>query len=171
MEINLVPYNPGWPEKFEKENKLIDSSIGPFITGGIHHVGSTAIPGMSAKPIIDIMVGVESLEKSKPCIKLLEKLGYNYFPYKTDQMLWFVKPSPQKRTHQLHLIPTDSKLFKERIAFRDYLIAHNNEAKDYEKLKKEFAKKYKNDREAYTEAKTEFVNNINKKASNPLDMN
>lgn len=163
-QIFIVPYDPTWPDKFKKEKKSLEQTIGDFITGGIHHVGSTAIPGFSAKPVIDILVGVESLEKSRPCIKILEKIHYVYFPYKEKYEHWFCKPSPEYRTHHLHLMPANLPEFSAKLAFRDYLLKHPKEVQKYESLKKELAKKFKNDREAYTEAKTDFVKEIVAKA-------
>lgn len=155
--VVIVPYDSQWPEKFEEEKKLIQETIGKYITGEINHVGSTAIPGLSAKPIIDIMVGVESLEASKPAIALLEKINYCYYPYKAQFMHWFCKPSPEHRTHHLHLIPTASPEYKAKIAFRDYLRANPQVRQAYEDLKTKKAEQFRNDREAYTQAKTDFV--------------
>lgn len=162
--IHITPYDETWVQKFEEEKNLIDKTIGTFITGGIHHVGSTAVPGLSAKPIIDIMVGVKNLEESKPYIELLSKIHYQYYPYKPDQMLWFCKPSPEKRTHHLYLIETTNPEFKARLAFRDYLRNHPEERKEYQVLKINLAEKFTDDREAYTQAKTNFVEDILKKA-------
>lgn len=162
--IFLVPYDSNWPEKFEKEKKLIEQTIKQYIAGGIHHIGSTAIEGLSAKPVIDILVGVKSLEKSRSAIELLEKIGYCYFPYKPQYEHWFCKPSPEHRTHHLHLMPTNSPEYKAAIAFRDCLRSHPKEKREYEKLKVNLAKKHTYDREAYTDAKFEFVRKIVKKA-------
>lgn len=167
QSIYLVPYDSSWPEKFQKEKELIEKTIREYITGGIHHVGSTAIPGLSAKPIIDILVGVESLEKSRPCIKILEKINYCYYPYKEKYEHWFCKPSSEHRTHHLHLMVRDSPEFKAKIAFRDYLISQSETVTEYEVLKRDLAKKFKNDREGYTEAKTDFVKEIVRKALGP----
>lgn len=163
-KIFLVPYDPSWPAKFLKEKELIGKTIGGYITGEIHHVGSTAIPGLSAKPIVDILVGVESLTKSRPCIKILEKINYVYYPYKEEYEHWFCKPSPQHREFHLHLMPADSPEFKAKIAFRDYLIAYPEEKQRYEDLKLGLVKRFENDREAYTQAKTDFVKEIVTKA-------
>ena len=166
--VILLPHDPNWTKKFEKEKKLIEGIIGKYITGGINHVGSTAIPGLSAKPIVDIMVGIDSLEKASPAVKLLEKINYSYFPYKRRYMYWFRKPAlPNKREFHLNLIPTVNPEFKAKIAFRDYLLSHPEEVKRYEDLKVDLAKKFENDREAYTEAKTEFVKEIVTKALGP----
>jgi GrpB-like predicted nucleotidyltransferase (UPF0157 family) len=159
-QIHIVPYDLSWPNKFESEKELLQQTIKDFIVGGIHHVGSTSIPGLAAKPIIDIMVGVESLEKGKTLIPLLENIQYCFYPYKPDQMVWFCKPSPYKRTHHLHLIEYGSKLWKDRIAFRDYLRQHPDSRDEYARLKIKLAEKFRDDREAYTDAKEEFVNSI-----------
>lgn len=126
----------------------------------IEHVGSTAIPGMSAKPIIDIMIGVESLVASVSLIPVLKNAGYCYFPYKKDIMHWFCKPSPEYREYHLYLIPRDSHEWRARTAFRDYLRAHPKAAQDYLKLKQSLARQFRNDREAYTAAKAAFVAGI-----------
>lgn len=162
--VHIVSYDRSWPEKFESEKQLIEKTIGPWITGGVNHVGSTAVPGLSAKPIIDIMVGVKSLEESRPCIGKLAKIEYRYYPYRTQYMHWFVKPSPEHRTHHLHLIPTSHPQYKARLAFRDYLRTHPQDRLRYEQLKAELAKKFRDDREAYTDAKTQFVKSIIAKA-------
>lgn len=158
--VHLVPYNLTWPLQFEEEKKLIKKTIGQWITGEINHVGSTAIPGISAKPIIDIMVGVESLEASKPCIERLSKINYLYYPYRPESMHWFLKPSPERRTHHLYLIPVSHPQYKARLEFRDYLRDHPKERQEYEELKRELAKKFRNDREGYTLAKTQFITDI-----------
>lgn len=160
----LAEYDPTWPAKFETEKKLIETTISSWISQGIHHVGSTAIPGLMAKPIIDIMVGVRSLEESRPCIELLEKLGYCYFPYKTDIMHWFCKPSPEHRTHHLYLIEPSNPEWNARLAFRDYLRENEAVRQEYQELKIELAKEFENDREAYTKAKTSFVKETTAKA-------
>lgn len=162
--VVLVPYDQSWVEKFEREKELLTSVIGSSASGGIHHIGSTSIPGISAKPIIDILVGVDSLESSRPCIELLSKFDYQYFPYKADSEHWFCKPSPERRTHHLHLIPTTHPDFKARIAFRNYL-RENKEYRDlYQTLKTKLADQYRDDREAYTQAKASFVKDVVSKA-------
>jgi hypothetical protein len=101
--IKIVAYDPEWPARFEEERSALDGVVGDFAMGGIHHVGSTAVPGLDAKPIIDLLVGVESLDASRPAFDPLARLGYMYAPYLTDEMHWFCKPHPSRRTHHLHL--------------------------------------------------------------------
>lgn len=134
--------------------------VGRWCHGGIEHVGSTAVPGMVAKPVIDVMFGVKSLEESKPAIEVLVENSYEYWPYKTDLMHWFCKPSDAFRTHHLHLIPFESTLWRERIKFRDLLRSNERIAADYAHLKRELAALYKEDREAYTEKKWPFIQEV-----------
>ena len=157
MRIYLVAYDPAWPASFAAERDLLEQTIGAWIAGGIEHVGSTAIPPLPAKPVIDIMVGVRDLETSRPAVAHLQSLGYHYFPYREDVMHWLCKPSPQFRTHHLHLVPHGSPLWNERLAFRDYLRRHPDKAAEYAELKHCLAEKYEHDREAYTDAKGPFV--------------
>ena len=155
--IHLHTYDPAWPARFQHEAGILTDALGRYITGGVHHVGSTAIPGMDAKPIIDIMVGVLDLESSRPCIDLLAKLDYCYAPYRQDVMHWFCKPTPSRRTHHLHLVPAGSQRFSEVLAFRDYLRIHPDAVRQYERLKRELALRHPDDRDAYTDGKSAMV--------------
>ena len=139
---------------------LLNDAIGDFITGGIHHIGSTAVPGLAAKPIIDIMVGVADVDSALPCLTLLRELGYYYAPYRPELMHWFCKPDPAHRTHHLHLVAADSEQFRDKLAFRDYLRSHPETAAAYADLKRGLAVTHRADREAYTAAKTDFVTRV-----------
>ena len=151
--VELVPYDPSWPARFELEAKALRPALAAWLVGPIEHIGSTAIPGLAAKPVIDIMAGVESLEASRPAIAALALLGYCYAPYRADAEHWFCKPSPAFRTHHLHLMPVKSSRWREAIAFRDYLRANSQVAAEYADLKQRLAREHRLDREAYTEAK------------------
>ena len=159
--IHLSEYDPAWPEAFATESVALRPLLEEWITGGVHHVGSTAIPGMIAKPIIDIMIGVATLADSRPCIDVLRGAGWWYAPYRPDTMHWFCRPSPARRTHHLHLVPTGSDWYQAELAFRDYLIAHPEAAEQYARLKQDLAARFPNDREAYTDGKSEFIARIN----------
>jgi GrpB-like predicted nucleotidyltransferase (UPF0157 family) len=167
--VRIVPYDPSWPERFEEERAALANAIGGWVLGGIHHVGSTSVPGLEAKPVIDILVGVRSLEKSRSCFDRLVRLGYLYAPYRSGEMHWFCKPHPSRRTHHLHLVPADSPRFRDELAFRDYLRVHHDVAKEYGALKRRLAKEFKHDREAYTDAKAEFISAIVQRAVDQLD--
>lgn len=162
--VRIVSYDPTWPERFECERAALAGAIGEWVDGGIHHVGSTAVPGLEAKPVIDILAGVMSLEGSRACFDRLSELGYLYAPYRSEEMHWFCKPSSSRRTHHLHLVPTGSRRFRDELAFRDYLRAHAGAAAEYGALKRRLAGEFEHDREGYTEAKGEFIRAIVQRA-------
>ena len=155
--VRLAEYDPEWPVRFEAERASLEAVLGPGITGGIHHVGSTAVPGLAAKPIIDILAGVEDLDTARSYIEPLRALDYVHAPYRPAEMAWFCKPHPARRTHHLHLVPTGSTRYRAELAFRDYLRAHPDTAAEYLALKRKLAGEFERDREAYTRAKAEFV--------------
>jgi GrpB-like predicted nucleotidyltransferase (UPF0157 family) len=158
--VVLSEYDSGWPQAFEQERQLLSVLISNYMCGSIEHVGSTAVPGLIAKPVIDVMFGVKSLDESKPAIDILVSNGYEYSPYKSDVMHWFCKPSDAYRTHHVHLIPHESDLWHQRIKFRNLLRSDKQIANDYSSLKKELARRHKEDREAYTQKKWPFIKKI-----------
>jgi GrpB-like predicted nucleotidyltransferase (UPF0157 family) len=155
--VILEEYDSSWVAKYELEKEFLLGVAGEWNYGGIEHIGSTSVPGMVAKPVIDIMFGVKTLEESKPAIEALVANGYDYWPYKPDVMHWFCKPSDAYRTHHLHLIPFQSSLWQARLKFRNILRSNQCVAKDYANLKRELAENYKQDRETYTEKKWPFI--------------
>ena len=155
--VRLTPYDPAWPDAFERERVALEAAIGPWVVGGIHHVGSTAVSGLEAKPILDILVGVEDLESSRACFEPLAALEYLYAPYRSDEMHWFCKPNPERRTHHLHLAPVTGRRYADELAFRDRLRADPTLAAEYASLKHELAARFRDDREAYTDAKSDFI--------------
>ncbi len=158
--IELVSSDAAWPAKFEAERSLLEGILSPWLAGRIEHIGSTAVPGLAAKPVIDVMAPVQSLEASRAAIEAATAAGYVYFPYKPDEMHWFCKPSPAHRTHHLHLVPFGSPLWQQRLAFRDALRADPALAAEYAALKARLATEFRRDREAYTEGKTPFISRV-----------
>jgi GrpB-like predicted nucleotidyltransferase (UPF0157 family) len=158
--VRLVDYDSAWPTMFEAERSQLERVLEPWLAGPIEHIGSTAVPGLAAKPVIDIMAGVRDLATSVRAREAVASLEYMYFPYRTDVMHWFCKPSPAHRTHHLHLVPVDSALWLERLAFRDHLRRSPDTVAEYAALKHALAARYELDREAYTEAKSEFVQSV-----------
>ncbi len=158
--VELTDYDASWPSKFEQESRAIADAISRWLIGPIEHIGSTAIPGLRAKPIIDIMAPVESLSASRDALPVLTTLEYEHWPYRADVMHWLCKPSDEFRTHHLHLIPMDSRLWQDRLVFRHYLLANPSVASQYANLKSQLADRYEHDREAYTDGKREFVEQI-----------
>ena len=158
--VLIAAYDPGWPAKFEAERADLQECIGPWVVGGIHHVGSTSVPGLPAKPVIDILVGVESLDRARPCIEKVASLGYLYSPYLGDVMHWFCKPNPARRTHHLHLVPVGSPRYLDELAFRDALRGDQALAERYAALKHDLAARFPGDRDTYTQHKAPFVREV-----------
>lgn len=158
--VEIVTSDPAWPRLFEAEREAIARTLAAWIVGSIEHIGSTAIPGLAAKPVIDIMAGVQTLEASRPAIDAAPGLGYCYFPYRPHSEHWFCKPSPAFRTHHLHLVPFGNVQWRGALAFRDYLRDHPAIAAEYETLKRRLAREFHLDREAYTQAKHPFIERI-----------
>ncbi|HJR58318.1 MAG TPA: GrpB family protein [Vicinamibacterales bacterium] len=162
--VEIVPYDPSWPRWFEEEADVLRRALGPWLVAAIEHIGSTAIPGVAAKPVVDIMGAVRTLEESRPAIAAAATLGYCYAPYQVECEHWFCKPSFAFRTHHLHLMPLGSPQWVGPIAFRDYLRAHAPVAAEYEALKWRLAGEHRLDREAYTQAKRPFISRITDRA-------
>ena len=166
--VEIFDYDREWPSKFLEERTKIMSVIGDRVVE-VEHVGSTAVPGLCAKPIIDIMVGIHELTDAEDCFVPLESIGYVYVPdYEVSipERRYFRKgPSemPNKHFH-LHMVEHGSDFWKRQLLFRDYLRTHPDAARDYCELKKKLATKYRLNREAYTEAKTTFIESIVSKA-------
>jgi GrpB-like predicted nucleotidyltransferase (UPF0157 family) len=159
----LVQSDPAWPDKFEAERKRLSPALSPWLVGPVEHVGSTAVPGLASKPVIDVMGGVFDLDEAAATIPVLEGLGYRCAPYR-PRMLWFCSPSPARREFHLILLQRSEVEWARRLAFRDFLRANEATARAYAEMKREAARLYPNDREAYTRAKSTFVNSVTEEA-------
>jgi GrpB-like predicted nucleotidyltransferase (UPF0157 family) len=158
--VQIVSADPDWPKRFEEERARLKTALTAWVVGGIHHVGSTAVPGLDAKPIIDILVGVADLDTTRGCFDELLALEYVYAPYRRTEMHWFCKPNPSRRTHHLHLVPVTYDRYRDELAFRDFLRSDRTEADRYAALKHRLARRFANDREAYTDAKSDFIRGV-----------
>jgi len=163
-EVVLIPYNPGWTKMFEEEKKHLLDCLPHEIIKRIEHFGSTAIPNIAAKPIIDILVEVSSLEETKRVVvPILLAQGYDYFWRPTHGndgppfYAWCIKRDIHgHRTHHIHMVERGFEHW-ERLYFRDYLIDRPRVAKEYEQLKIRSAEHFPHDRVAYTAAKTSYI--------------
>lgn len=164
--VTLSPYDPEWEFEFEKEKALLLEHFGARIKA-IEHIGSTAIPGIPAKPIIDMNIAVDSIDEIDDFIAGLQQLGYEYIPERryADRQ-FFPKGPAECRTHHLNLVELESETgWKNALRFRDYLRTHTDAREAYRILKETLAEQYANDREGYTEQKSAFVHSILAKAS------
>ena len=168
-DVEIVDYDPRWPLLFDEEAKRLRAVLDPSLIVGLEHFGSTAIPGLSAKPIIDILIAVRSLAAAQATfVEALRKLDYVYWADnpKKDRM-FFVKGMPpfgSKRSHHVHVTEAVGEMW-ERLAFRDYLRAHPEEAETYARLKRRLAAEHQTDREGYTDAKSAYVAGVMRKAT------
>lgn len=168
-EVRLTDYDPRWPGMYNVEAKRLIAALPPRLVVRIEHFGSTAIPGLAAKPIIDILIAVSSIEEAREQTPaLMEELGYAFWADnpKRDR-LFFVKglpPSAPQRTHHVHMTELDGDMWR-RLLFRDFLRDHSEEAGRYGALKQDLAARFQSDREAYTDAKSAYVDQIMAKAT------
>lgn len=167
--VSIVSYDPNWPIMFVDESEHLRNTFPSSIIKRIEHFGSTAIPGLPAKPIIDVLVEVSSHDEvEQKVVPILEEDGYGYFyrpildgPPEYD---WFIKRDDQgSRSHHIHMVEAESPLW-ERLYFVEYLKEFPEEAKNYAQLKLELATKFPNDRIAYTKSKTDFIVPLTRKA-------
>ncbi|HVW19986.1 MAG TPA: GrpB family protein [Opitutaceae bacterium] len=147
--IQIVAYDAQWVRLFLEEREILRRVLSPWLTGPIEHIGSTAVPGLSAKPVINIIAAVGTLDGSRDAIPALRSVDYLHAPYREDVMHWFCKPHPSFRTHHLHLIPHGSPLWTARIVFRDRLRENRDLAAEYAELKRSLAASFPQDREIY----------------------
>ncbi|MGD1994348.1 MAG: GrpB family protein [Anaerolineae bacterium] len=160
--VIIVDYDPDWSAQYAAEADRIREVLGDRVVA-VEHIGSTAVPGLGAKPIIDLVVGLRDLADAQDCIAPLERLGYEYVPQHEARMperRYFHKGPPRGRTHHLHMVEVTSGFWKRHLLFRDYLRAHPGVAREYEALKRELAGRHGADREAYTDAKTAFIERV-----------
>jgi GrpB-like predicted nucleotidyltransferase (UPF0157 family) len=162
LKVELVEYNPDWAKMYEVMKKTFYTSFGDKIAA-IEHVGSTSVPGLCAKPIIDIMLGVTKLPDADDIISKMYELGFEYVSKYEDVMpyrRYFVIRENGKSTYHIHTVEVDSHFWKRHLLFRDYLRQNPQARDEYGKLKKDLAQIEWNDRNEYTDAKTEFISNI-----------
>lgn len=156
--IEIVKYDPRWTVTYQQEKELITAALKQEIID-IQHIGSTSVPGLSAEPIIDILVAVNKLNTAETYSSQLQKINYQYIYYAENvDRLFFRKGTPC--THHVHIVEYDSWTYWRHILFRDYLLAHPQTAQQYEQLKREMAIKFKTDMNAYAESKTVFIQSI-----------
>jgi GrpB-like predicted nucleotidyltransferase (UPF0157 family) len=166
-EVAVVPYDPSWPNLFEQERLHLLACLPEGLIRRIEHFGSTAVPGLPAKPIVDILVEVACLDETRRIIvPILESQSYDYLwrPTLGDDTppfyVWFIKRDGSgNRTHHIHVVESGFEHW-DRLLFRDYLIEHSDTAREYGDLKIRLSSEHRNDRTAYTEAKSDFIGRV-----------
>jgi GrpB-like predicted nucleotidyltransferase (UPF0157 family) len=159
-EIAIVTYDPSWPTKFALEVEFLEATLPRGIVRRYEHFGSTAVPGLAAKPIVDLLVEVGDLrDVREQIVPVLVRSGYDYF-WRTDvdtPYAYFIKrDGGGTRTHHLHMVEATSPMW-DRLLFRDYLRVDQDEAERYAALKRHLATEHPKDRIAYTHGKTVYI--------------
>jgi len=165
--VKVEKYNPIWKEMYNKEKVNLEK-IFKEIAIKIEHIGSTAVEGLSSKPIIDIAVAVENLKDFEEVKEFFQKEPYSVKEDSVSDEILVRKGPEDNRTHFIHIMEINSERYKNTIIFRDYLRKHANILKEYEQLKKHLAEKYADDRKMYTSSKNEFIQKVIKEARNEL---
>ena len=161
-ELRVSSYREEWKTLFEIEKRDIEEAIGDYIEE-IQHVGSTSIPGMSAKPILDIAIAVKDFEEARICINPLCDMGYTFRGENgIPRRHYFLKGEPC--THHIHMLEKNSEEWERLILFRDYLRSNQNIAEEYNQLKRNLSERLQGDREAYQAAKSDFVETVIRKS-------
>ena len=155
----MTPYDPAWQQRFAEQQTRLTAILEPWLAGEVEHIGSTSVPGLKSKPIIDLLAPVRSLEAAHSAISILERDGWLFWADDPNRhfRLWFLRPNPAARTHHLQIIQQGDLNILALIAFRDALRRDPKAREAYSSLKEVLANKYRDDRDAYSNAKTEFV--------------
>jgi GrpB-like predicted nucleotidyltransferase (UPF0157 family) len=158
--VEVVDYDPSWPRSYAEERDRIAAALGDTVTA-IEHVGGTAVPGVPAKPVVDIMVGVADIERAGQAVAGLINLGYQYVPELESELperRYFRRGNPE--SHHIHMVAVDSDFWEEHLLFRDYLRSHPQAAEEYGKLKRGLAGRFRLDRAAYRAGKLPFIDTV-----------
>ena len=155
--VRIEKYNPQWKDEFLKEEKILKKALEGFDVQ-IEHVGSTSIVGCSAKPVVDIAVGVPSLEYGKSLIPILENLGWIHRGGVDFGVRWFLtKGHGEVETHFIHIEDVNSRIWQNHIVFRDYLNSHPEKVKEYSQMKELSEVEFAENREGYTKKKGPYI--------------
>src|SRR5215468_6961372 len=159
QRVEVVGYDPGWHDRFAEQLQLVAELLRPWLAGPVEHIGSTSVPGLRAKPVIDMLAPVRSLAEAQDAVPPLQRDGWVFWPEDPYRYyrLWFLRPQPESRTHHLHVIEHDHPHAQELLAFRDALRADPDLRTSYADLKKQLAREHRGNRNAYTNAKADFV--------------
>ena len=169
QHITVADYNPLWIKKYEEEAVLIKEILADNCIA-IYHIGSTSVPGLAAKPIIDIMAAVRSLEKVDCAAEAFSKIGYEYLGEFGIEGRRYLRKGGNERTHQIHIFQmNDWSNIGRHLAFRDYMRTHEKERAQYAKLKIELARKFPYDIDGYCDGKENFVLQMEKLALSQFD--
>ncbi len=162
--VSIVDYDSAWPALADAELHRVEQALGDLAVG-LQHVGSTAVPGLAAKPIVDLLVSVDALEPRQRYVEPLEQLGYLFAPApESPSRHFFAKPPQRPRSHHLHVVEAGSEHEFRHLAVRDFLRTHPDEAARYAALKRQVVVRHPQDRLAYIEGKDGYLTALEQRA-------
>ncbi len=160
--VEIVEYDPVWQARFYEQQARLSALLRPWLAAPVEHIGSTAVKGLAAKPVVDVLAPVRNLDASAAAVPLLGAEGWWFWPddpYRSYR-LWFLRPRPEARTHHLHLIGHEDPHARALIAFRNALRSDPTLRRQYAALKMRLSHEHRENRNAYTNAKAEFVQQV-----------
>lgn len=163
MIVEVVPYDPAWPAHFERERHALFEAL-PAVIGAVHHIGSTSVEGLAAKPIIDMLMEVRSLRELDATAESLAALGYEALGEYGIAGRRYFRKGGMRRTHQIHAFATGDENILRHLAFRDYLISNPDVRVRYAELKIGLAASCNNDIDTYCAGKDAFVKHHEQRA-------
>jgi GrpB-like predicted nucleotidyltransferase (UPF0157 family) len=160
--VEIVEYDPAWSARFADQQSQVSAVLSAWLAGPVEHIGSTSVPGLPAKPVVDMLALVRSLDEVQAAVGILGANGWVFWPDDPcrDCRLWFLRPRPEARTHHLHVIERDHPHARALLSFRDALRIDQDLRREYARLKKDLADQHRDNRNAYSNAKGEFVERV-----------
>jgi GrpB-like predicted nucleotidyltransferase (UPF0157 family) len=157
--VRVCDYDPAWPSRFADQRDQVSAVLAPWLAAPVEHIGSTSVPGLPAKPIVDMLAPVTSLSQAQGAVPPLQEDGWVFWPEDPCRYyrLWFLRPQPEARTYHLHVIEHGHPQARALLAFRDALRGDPGLRTGYAELKKHLAREHRGNRNAYTNAKADFV--------------
>ena len=166
--VEIAEYSPGWPLVFEREAAAILEACSPWVTE-VHHVGSTSVPGLAAKPILDMMPIAAGPAEGLEAVPRMTALGYLYDGESgIPGRFYFDRVVDGRTVAHVHMLPVGHLAASKHLVFRDHLRTHPDAAREYERLKRELATKYRDDRRTYTDSKADFIAGVIEAATDDL---
>jgi GrpB-like predicted nucleotidyltransferase (UPF0157 family) len=166
QRVEVVAYDPQWPQRFAEQRHDVEALVQPWLARPVEHIGSTSVPGLAAKPVIDLLAPVFSLASAQDAISVLGSAGWHFWPEDPCRhyRLWFLRPRPEARTHHLHVIEDGHPQAMALLAFRDALRADGGLRQEYADLKVRLAAEHPGNRNAYTNAKGGLIERVLREA-------
>jgi GrpB-like predicted nucleotidyltransferase (UPF0157 family) len=159
QHVEIADYDPAWSDRFAEQQVVVERLLRPWLSRPVEHIGSTSVPGLRAKPVIDMLAPVDSLREARAVLPVLADAGWWFWPEDpcAHYRLWLLRPRPEARTHHLHVVEAEHPHARALLAFRDALRADAGLRREYASLKEGLAQQHRDNRNAYTNAKASFV--------------